>query len=64
MSAAPAMPSGSTPEEVLEKIRALPPPAQLRLAAELLERRRPRIALAVVKGISVELEALHLAGKL
>ena len=51
-------------EKLLADIRALDPPAQLRLAGDLLENKRPRLALAVAKKIVVDLEILHLQGKL
>jgi hypothetical protein len=53
---------GTTPEALLERIRALEPADQLRLAAELLEARRPRLALAIVASISCDLEILHMRG--
>jgi hypothetical protein len=56
------MPTASTPDELLSKIRALSPPEQLRLAGELLESQRPRLALAIAKGVVTELEFLHMRG--
>lgn len=58
------IPSGSTPEEIVEKIRALSPPDQLRLAAELLERKRPVLALSIISLLNAELQLLRARGKL
>lgn len=41
--------------EIAVEVQALPPPAQLRLAADLLERGRPVMALAIVRRLAVEL---------
>lgn len=44
------MPSAATPDELIEKIRALSPSDQL--------------ALAIVKKVSTELEILHIRGRI
>lgn len=54
----------STSEALLERLRKLSPPDRLRAAAELLEAQRPRLALALAKGVVTELELLHMMGKL
>lgn len=40
-----------------DEIKALSPPARLRLAADLLERRKPEIAHAIAESVTVELGA-------
>ena len=55
-------PPARTPDELLARIRALPPHEQLHLAAELLENQRPRIAMAVAAGVVSELEFLRARG--
>jgi hypothetical protein len=51
-----------SPEKILEDIAKLSPPDQLRLAAEMLECKRPRLALAIAKRVATDLEILHLRG--
>jgi len=53
-----------TAESLFEDIRKLSPPDQLRLAAELLEKQRPRLALAVAAKVVGDLNILHLRGVL
>jgi hypothetical protein len=43
--------------EELEELEELSPPDQLRLAAELLEKKNPRLAQAIVDRVSAELGA-------
>ena len=50
-------------EELRDQIDALPPPDRLRLAAQLLEARRPEIAYAIIDRVKTELvAAMMLAG--
>jgi hypothetical protein len=44
-------------EEIFERIKALTPPDKLRLAADLLEHKRPEMALAVLTHVKTELGA-------
>jgi len=53
-----------TAEELLEDIRKLPAADQFRMAADLLEAKRPRLALAVASVVVDELKILHMAGRL
>jgi hypothetical protein len=48
--------------EILKKITSLSPPDTLRLAAELLEQRKPVLAEAIARKIVDELAALRIAG--
>jgi hypothetical protein len=45
-------------EEVYRQIDKLSPPDQLRLAAGLLEKREPAVAVAIARRVITELEAL------
>lgn len=42
-------------QALADKVNALPPPERLRLAAGLLEQRRPTTALAIIERIAQEL---------
>ena len=44
-------------KEVAHAIRILDPPAKLRLAADLLERKRPDLAHTIAQGVCSELGA-------
>lgn len=46
-----------TPEELFDKIAALSPPDRLRLAADLLEARKPKLAYSLIERVKVELGA-------
>lgn len=55
-----------TPEELAElaaKVRALSPPQRLILAAGLLEARKPKLALTVVRMVESELAAVLLVSR-
>lgn len=43
-------------------IESLSPPERIRLAADLLEARQPRLALGLLRSIVADLEALKAAG--
>ena len=45
-------------EELAEEINGLPPPARLRLAADLLEQRKPELAHSVASRVVTELGAV------
>lgn len=53
-----------TAEELYEKIVLMSPADQLRAAAELLEGKLPRLALAVAARVVNELEILRIRGQL
>ena len=50
-------------EDLVARIRALPRPDRLRLAAELLERGKADVAEKIALEVLEELSALHLLGK-
>lgn len=49
--------------KLAEEIKALKPPEQLRLAADLLENRRPEIAYTIVDRVRAELGAALALGR-
>jgi hypothetical protein len=50
-------------QALADKVNALPPPQRLRLAADLMERKRSSTALLIIRRVAYEVElALLLAG--
>lgn len=48
--------------DIARRVSDLDPADQLRLAADLLEARNPKVALALITRVQQELEVLRLAG--
>lgn len=51
-------------DDLAQRIKELPPAEQLRLAADLLDSRQPKVALQIVAKVNAELQALNDAGML